>query len=95
MIEKISDILIVSDIDGTLLREANGLSEENRAAIKRFTDKGGRFTVSTGRAIEAAKLVLDESVVNAPSIHINGGYFYDWQRELYKPLCEVFRKEAY
>lgn len=35
MIEKISDILIVSDIDGTLLREANGLSEENRAAIKR------------------------------------------------------------
>lgn len=81
MIEKISDILIVSDIDGTLLREANGLSEENRAAIKRFTDKGGRFTVSTGRAIEAAKLVLDESVVNAPSIHINGGYFYDWQRD--------------
>ena len=39
MIEKISDILIVSDIDGTLLWEANGLSEENRAAIKRFTDK--------------------------------------------------------
>ena len=81
MIEKISDILIVSDIDGTLLREADGLSAENREAIKRFTDKGGHFTVSTGRAIEAAKLVLDDSVVNAPSIHINGGYLYDWQKD--------------
>ncbi len=83
MIEKISDILIVSDIDGTLLREANGLSEENRAAIKRFTDKGGRFTVSTGRAIEAAKLFL--------RLAAGRGY----RAELYKPLCEVFRKEAY
>lgn len=81
MIEKISDILIVSDIDGTLLREADGLSAENREAIKRFTDKGGYFTVSTGRAIEAARIVLDGSVVNAPSIHINGGYLYDWQKD--------------
>ena len=53
MIERISDILIVTDVDGTLLREADGLSAENREAIKRFTDKGGHFTVSTGRAIEA------------------------------------------
>lgn len=40
MIEKLSDILIVTDVDGTLLREASGLSENNRNAIKRFTDKG-------------------------------------------------------
>lgn len=81
MIEKISDILIVTDIDGTLLREADGLSMENREAIERFTAKGGHFTVSTGRAIEAARLVLDGSIINAPSIHINGGYLYDWQKE--------------
>ena len=80
MIEKLSDILIVTDVDGTLLREASGLSENNRNAIKRFTDKGGHFTVSTGRAIEAARLVVDGSIINAPSIHINGGYFYDWQK---------------
>ena len=30
MIERISDILIVTDVDGTLLREADGLSAENR-----------------------------------------------------------------
>ena len=81
MIERISDILIVTDVDGTLLREADGLSAENREAIKRFTDKGGHFTVSTGRAIEAARLVLEDSIINAPSIHINGGYLYDWQKD--------------
>lgn len=81
MIEKISDILIVTDVDGTLLREADGLSSENRKAIQRFIDKGGHFTVSTGRAIEAAKFVVDDSFINAPSIHINGGYLYDWKED--------------
>lgn len=81
MIEKISDILIVTDVDGTLLREADGLSYENREAIQRFIDRGGHFTVSTGRAIEAAKLVVEDSIINAPSIHINGGYLYDWKND--------------
>ena len=81
MIESISDILIITDVDGTLLREKNGISRENLEAIKRFTDKGGRFTVSTGRAIDVAKPLLEKIPINAPSVHINGGYFYDWQND--------------
>lgn len=81
MIESISDILIITDVDGTLLREKAGISEENLKAIKRFTDKGGHFTVSTGRAIDVAKGLLENIPINAPSVHINGGYFYDWQKQ--------------
>lgn len=81
MIESLSDILIVSDIDGTLLREETGLSEKNIDAVKRFTDKGGRFTVSTGRAIEITRHLINGLSVNAPSIHINGGYLYDWSTD--------------
>lgn len=81
MIESISDILIITDVDGTLLREKDGISKENLEAIKRFTDKGGRFTVSTGRTIELSKRLLEGVPINAPSVHINGGYFYDWQKE--------------
>ena len=55
MIESLSDILIITDVDGTLLRENKGISKENLEAIKRFTDKGGHFTVSTGRAIDVAR----------------------------------------
>ncbi len=81
MIESISDILIITDVDGTLLREKDGISEENLEAIKRFAEKGGHFTVSTGRAIDVAKHLLEGIPINAPSVHINGGYFYDWQKE--------------
>lgn len=79
MIENLSDILIVTDIDGTLLRAEDGLSKENLEAIKRFVGKGGRFTVSTGRAIDVTRNLVSEIPFNAPSIHINGGYLYDWE----------------
>ncbi len=86
MIESISDILIITDVDGTLLREKQGISKENLEAIKRFTDKGGRFTVSTGRAIDVARYLLKDIPINAPSVHINGGYFYDWKNnEIIEP----------
>ncbi len=86
MIESLSDILIVTDVDGTLLREKDGISAKNLEAIKRFTDKGGRFTVSTGRAIDVAKELLKGIPINTPSVHINGGYFYDWKKnEIIEP----------
>ena len=79
MIEKISDIIIVTDIDGSLLRAKYGVSRENREAIERFVSKGGDFTVSTGRVIEAASALVDSLPITIPSMHINGGYFYDWK----------------
>ncbi len=81
MIENLSDILIITDVDGTLLREKTGISKGNLAAIKRFTDKGGNFTVSTGRAIDVARDLLKDIPINVPSVHINGGYFYDWKKD--------------
>lgn len=86
MIESLSDILIITDVDGTLLRAEKGISPENLEAIKRFTDKGGHFTVSTGRAIDVARELLENIPINVPSVHINGGYFYDWQKnEIIEP----------
>lgn len=81
MIESISDILIITDVDGTLLREKSGISKENLEAIERFVDKGGHFTVSTGRAIDVARHLLKDIPINTPSVHINGGYFYDWEKD--------------
>lgn len=86
MIESISDILIITDVDGTLLREKTGISEKNLEAIKRFIAKGGHFTVSTGRAIDVARGLLEGIPINTPSVHINGGYFFDWEKnEIIEP----------
>lgn len=81
MIESLSDILIITDVDGTLMRAEKGISPKNLEAIKRFTDKGGHFTVSTGRAIDVARELLKDIPINAPSVHLNGGYFYDWNKD--------------
>ncbi len=41
--------LIVSDYDGTLVNKDGTISEENKAAIKKFIEAGGIFAISTGR----------------------------------------------
>ena len=46
----LSGILILSDLDGTLLNDSLDISPENRAAIDDFIGKGGRFTVATGQS---------------------------------------------
>jgi Cof subfamily protein (haloacid dehalogenase superfamily) len=76
-----SDFLIVTDVDGTLMRAELGISEKNLAAIRAFTEKGGGFTVATGREINVTKELLEGVPITAPSIHINGGYIYDWERQ--------------
>lgn len=47
--QKINYGLIISDFDGTLVREDSTISEKNKQAIKKYTQYGGHFAVSTGR----------------------------------------------
>lgn len=41
--------LIVSDFDGTLVRDDGNIDEANKIAIKEYTENGGIFAISTGR----------------------------------------------
>ena len=52
---KIADILLVSDLDGTLIGKDHQIPERNLEAIKRFKEKGGKFCVATGRSIESGR----------------------------------------
>ena len=76
-----SDIMIVTDFDGTLRGSNSTVPENNITAIKRFTELGGTFIVASGRA----GFVLDvaeprvKDLVNAPCIYSNGSYFYDYK----------------
>ena len=47
--QKINYGLIISDFDGTLVREDGTISQKNKRAIKKYTQNGGHFAVSTGR----------------------------------------------
>lgn len=66
-------VLLVSDIDGTLLTKDYHIPLRNIMAIRRFQQEGGLFTVATGRSIESGRDTLRQVRPNAPCIVLNGG----------------------
>lgn len=74
-------ILIISDLDGTLIPRGGVISEENKEALRRFVAGGGRFAIATGRTPEAAAGYVGDLPINAPSIFFNGSMLYDWQKQ--------------
>lgn len=79
----IKDILVVSDLDNTLLTAEHGVPEYNLQMIKKFQDLGGNFTVATGRSIESIAHYLDKIQLSAPAITYNGGVIYDYNKKMY------------
>ena len=76
---KYSNIILLSDMDGTLLDTDFKLSDKNKAAIEYFTSQGGRFGVATGRGVRNAALFLPEGLVNFQSVFLNGSILYDFR----------------
>ena len=76
-------VLLVSDLDGTLLTSDQRISDRNREAIKRFTDEGGIFTYITGRILAGARPILRQLAPDAPIGCINGGGLYDLKTDRY------------
>ena len=72
MKRKFDGYVIVSDLDGTLLDNNKNISKENLEAINYFTENGGKFTVATGRVIEATEEYLSKIEINFPIIVYNG-----------------------
>lgn len=78
LMKKFQNILITTDLDGTLLRKDKSISEENLKAIEYFKSEGGIFTFITGRIPPGAKMVYEKIKPNAPFGCMNGGGVYDY-----------------
>ena len=89
---KYSNIILFSDLDGTLLNSQMQVSEENRKAIKDFVSQGGRFGVATGRGFKSAMVYLEGLPFNYYSIFLNGAMLYD-MRSNEKVECDFLDKE--
>lgn len=88
--------LLVSDMDATLFNSQREVSEENYNAIKYFTSEGGRFSVASGRMVDAVGNFLDEIGINVPAILYNGAMLYSFETNtvLYEKTIEEKRKSA-
>ncbi|MHB8062685.1 MAG: Cof-type HAD-IIB family hydrolase [Ruminiclostridium sp.] len=73
--------MLICDMDGTLLNSNSLISKENCAAIEYFKDRGGRFTIATGRMLKSVVPYLEKIHVNAPIILYNGAMIYDFDKQ--------------
>ncbi len=90
---KFDRVLLASDFDNTLVYTQGALNAgsteippmcaRNREALAYFTENGGYFTISTGRAVPAFARYAAELPLNAPCIIANGAGLYDFTREEY------------
>lgn len=94
---KFDNILLCSDLDGTLLNSDSLLSVKNIESINYFKAEGGTFTITTGRESVASRKYVEQLKPNAPCVIFNGAGIYDysknellWGRYLDENVSDVF-----
>lgn len=69
--------LILTDLDGTLLRNDKSLSPDNRAALERAAERGAQIVVATGRFFGGVPQQLRDMPFLRYFILMNGAKVYD------------------
>jgi Cof subfamily protein (haloacid dehalogenase superfamily) len=94
-----SGILLITDLDGTLVTDRGMIPERNVEAIERFIGRGGRFAFATGRSVLGTEKYAARIPLNAPSIVYNGGGIYDfgakkllWSESMPKDYGRIVRE---
>jgi len=69
--------LIVSDVDGTLFQSGNRVMPRTVELVHQFQQKGGIFTLATGRMKKAIEPFIQELQIRFPVIVYNGTQIVD------------------
>ena len=76
-----SNVLLISDLDDTLLTKSKEITQKDRASIDEFISKGGSFSVATGRVYESAMPYIKKLNITHPCIMYNGGMIFNTKNE--------------
>ncbi len=76
----ISDYLVLTDMDNTLLRVPHGIPQINIDTVNEYGRRGGHVTCCTGRSVDAVKHFTDVIHFSAPGITCNGAVIYDFDK---------------
>jgi len=74
-------MLIVSDLDGTLLSKKIPLSDRNRQSFEKARSLGGICAIATGRSLFGVTEDLDPGFPIDYLIFSSGSGIYDWQKK--------------
>lgn len=81
-----NNIVLLTDLDGTLLNTSSMVSSRNKEAIEAFINGGGKFGIATGRGEKNSLNFIDNLEINIPSILFNGCGLYDYKEKRYLEL---------
>lgn len=87
--KKFEGVLLCTDFDGTIAEKAQ-ISEENRTAVKYFTDNGGLFTIISGRKQLFFTRPNDLPRLTAPAVCLNGSMILDGEKRISETTMEPY-----
>lgn len=87
--------LICIDMDGTLLKDQQVVSEKNKQAIKEVIEKGIKVAITTGRMYDCAKLYSKEIGLDTPIIASNGAFIGYKDEVIYNNPLEISDIKAF
>jgi 5-amino-6-(5-phospho-D-ribitylamino)uracil phosphatase len=67
-----SRTLIVTDLDGTLMRDDGHVSEYSKSVIRRLLKKGHLFTIASARSLVSIRRLFADVEVTLPVVSYNG-----------------------
>jgi Cof subfamily protein (haloacid dehalogenase superfamily) len=94
MSKKFKGILLLSDMDGTMLNDEKMIPPRNIEAVKYFIENGGMFSIASGRTHQSVGRYLNHLPVNMPMIALNGTVLYDPKTEKILWHGELERKSV-
>ncbi|MBE6937196.1 MAG: Cof-type HAD-IIB family hydrolase [Ruminococcaceae bacterium] len=86
---RFKNVLIVTDLDGTLLNSQKNIDVRTREAMDYFMAEGGSFTFATGRLVASFEGVRKKLKWNAPVVFANGSQIYDYSTEKLLWECDL------
>ena len=89
-----SKVILMTDLDGTLLTDDKRILPQDLEAIERFRAGGGLFTMATGRGYSMAKHIADKLRLDCPAVVYNGAAVYDFRQEKFLWQCEIGSRAA-
>ncbi len=84
-----SKVILMTDLDGTLLTDDKQILSGDLEAIDRFRNGGGIFTMATGRGCAMAKHIADKLRLDCPAVVYNGAAVYDFRKEKFLWQCAI------
>ena len=77
------NVIIMTDIDGTLVTDEKKILPKDMEAINRFRAGGGVFTLATGRGYSMAKPIAERIALDVPAVIFNGSAVYDFKEDTF------------